>query len=253
MLFAKFLQQAEKPRERKQGGRSRSEVVLWSCWFGCERARWKLASKRVIGVTVTMSTPKGSEHVLTGGQMRWTCRLADGEHVIEFTHGTTSGKRVITVDGKEVVRKNWLFKLVGEEPFEFGPAGDKHKAKITVVAAGMRYRYTLYVDNKPLKEFSDTRTRSTKTWFFPVAGQNHLVVMDTETMEIWADGSKVEAVGEFVEDGTETHLEVGGQPAYVLTTKSGERGKLEHILFLNDEEVLPTEEDRYSGVRWSAS
>ena len=30
----------------------------------------------------------------------WTLALPDGRHKVEFEHGTTSGKRVITVDGK---------------------------------------------------------------------------------------------------------------------------------------------------------
>ena len=34
--------------------------------------------------------------------MEWEVRLADGVHCVQFEHGTTSGKRVIYVDGKEV-------------------------------------------------------------------------------------------------------------------------------------------------------
>lgn len=30
----------------------------------------------------------------------WSVPLTDGVHTIEFEHGTTSGKRVIRVDGK---------------------------------------------------------------------------------------------------------------------------------------------------------
>lgn len=30
----------------------------------------------------------------------WSVPLADGAHTVEFEHGTTSGKRVIRVDGK---------------------------------------------------------------------------------------------------------------------------------------------------------
>ena len=30
----------------------------------------------------------------------WEVSLSDGKHRIEFEHGTTSGKRVIMVDGK---------------------------------------------------------------------------------------------------------------------------------------------------------
>lgn len=30
----------------------------------------------------------------------WTVKLSDGVHKIQFEHGTTTGKRVIRVDGK---------------------------------------------------------------------------------------------------------------------------------------------------------
>ena len=33
----------------------------------------------------------------------WELRLNDGPHKVTFEHGTTSGKRVILVDGKEVL------------------------------------------------------------------------------------------------------------------------------------------------------
>lgn len=32
----------------------------------------------------------------------WNLKLNDGPHKVTFEHGTTSGKRVITVDGQEV-------------------------------------------------------------------------------------------------------------------------------------------------------
>jgi len=32
----------------------------------------------------------------------WTIHQADGIHAVKLEHGTTSGKRVITVDGEEV-------------------------------------------------------------------------------------------------------------------------------------------------------
>lgn len=35
----------------------------------------------------------------------WNLKLNDGPHTVTFEHGTTSGKRVITVDGREVYMK----------------------------------------------------------------------------------------------------------------------------------------------------
>ena len=43
----------------------------------------------------------------------WEIHLADGIHMIEFEHGTTSGKRVVRINRQEILRKEWMFKLVG--------------------------------------------------------------------------------------------------------------------------------------------
>lgn len=45
---------------------------------------------------------------------------SSGVHRVEFEHGTTTGKRVVRVDGREVIRHDWLFKLVGRELFTVG-------------------------------------------------------------------------------------------------------------------------------------
>lgn len=34
----------------------------------------------------------------------WNLKLNDGPHTVTFEHGTTSGKRVIFVDGQEVLK-----------------------------------------------------------------------------------------------------------------------------------------------------
>lgn len=48
----------------------------------------------------------------------WDLRLNDGPHTVTFEHGTTSGKRVIIVDGQEV----YIYKVVARHsrPFSIG-------------------------------------------------------------------------------------------------------------------------------------
>ena len=48
----------------------------------------------------------------------WTIHLPDGIHKVKFEHGTTSGKRVIWVDGQEV-RNTLLLFVVCEETDNF--------------------------------------------------------------------------------------------------------------------------------------
>lgn len=125
----------------------------------------------------------------------WTVPLSDKIHQIEFEHGTTTGKRVVRVDGKvglfravisfrcfllikhlalrdaahsflrqlvlelqkircvppvshsflpqEILRRDWMFKLVGTEAFE---VGDAARCEIVINATcGFAYEYSLMV------------------------------------------------------------------------------------------------------------
>lgn len=70
----------------------------------------------------------------------WDVPLSDGVHKIEFEHGTTTGKRVIRVDGKEIVRRDWMFKLVGNEVFKVGNAK-------CVIKVGLRTGFSVSISN----------------------------------------------------------------------------------------------------------
>lgn len=45
----------------------------------------------------------------------WEVALSDGVHRIEFEHGTTTGKRVIYVDGKVWMMRHTHTQVTGEE------------------------------------------------------------------------------------------------------------------------------------------
>lgn len=103
----------------------------------------------------------------------WTFSLTDGRHRVQFQHGTTSGKRVVVVDGKEMLRKNWMFHLVGKETFDVGGK----KACIHIDPKGMSYEYWLEVGGKSLEKFVEQRRKSTKTWLPVLKGKYHRVVL----------------------------------------------------------------------------
>ena len=104
----------------------------------------------------------------------WEVSLSDGIHTVKFEHGTTTGKRVIYVDSREIVRHNWMFKLVGKECFKIG----KTSAHISIEAvSGFAYEYTLYLDGKPLKKFSEDRKKSAKVWTLVLDGVETRVVL----------------------------------------------------------------------------
>ena len=71
-------------------------------------------------------------------------------------------------------RKDWMFKLVGKEHFNLGKA----KCTITIEAvSGFAYEYTLEVNGKSLKKFSDNQTKVMRCWVLTVAGTPTRVVL----------------------------------------------------------------------------
>jgi len=103
----------------------------------------------------------------------WKITLPDGVHTITFEHGTTSGKRVVNVDGVELMRKNWLFSLVGVEKFKISG----RSAQISIVSNGWTFEYTLEINGKSLKRFAEAEKKNTRTWLPNINKQPHRVVL----------------------------------------------------------------------------
>ncbi|XP_068165308.1 fas apoptotic inhibitory molecule 1-like [Antennarius striatus] len=161
----------------------------------------------------------------------WEVALSDGVYRIEFAHGTATGKRVVYVNGQEVIRKDWMFKLVGKETFLVGRAGTL--ATITIEAVtGFAYEYELQISGKSLQTFMDNRARTTRTWLFQLDGEDCRVVLEKDTMDVWCNGSRVDTTGEFVDDGTETHFLLGGHDCCIKAVGSGKKkdGIVHHFL-----------------------
>eukprot|EP00128_Syssomonas_multiformis_P010790 Colp12_sorted_trinity150504_noHs@21149 len=103
--------------------------------------------------------------------MNWVVRLSDGDHKVSIEHDTMSGRRVITVDGTEVIRHNWMFKLTGVEKFML----KNHKMAIEIDADNFSYIYTLSVDGKTLNSFSEQRQKIVNRWVADINGAQHTV------------------------------------------------------------------------------
>ncbi|XP_017905410.1 PREDICTED: fas apoptotic inhibitory molecule 1 isoform X1 [Capra hircus] len=172
----------------------------------------------------------------------WEVALSDGVHKIEFEHGTTSGKRVVYVDGKEVIRKEWMFKLVGKETFCVGAA--KTKATINIDAVGgFAYEYTLEINGKSLKKYMENRSKTTNTWVLHLDSEDFRVVLEKDTLDVWCNGKKMETAGEFVDDGTETHFNIGNHDCYIKAVSSGKRKEgIIHSLIVDNREIPETVE-----------
>ncbi|XP_008071667.1 fas apoptotic inhibitory molecule 1 isoform X2 [Carlito syrichta] len=125
----------------------------------------------------------------------WDVALSDGVHKIKFEHGTTSGKRVVYVDEKEEIRKEWMFKLVGKETFYVGAA--KTKATINIDAvSGFAYEYTLEINGKSLKKYMENRSKTTNTWMLQMDGQDFRVVLGTRCHYVAQAGVKLLGSGD---------------------------------------------------------
>ena len=158
---------------------------------------------------------------------------------MEFEHDTTSGRRIIRLDNREVSRKDWLFKLVGQESFNFGTREKPHHGTIQIDAVGgFSYQYSLIIDGKPYKTFCEHQSKVQKAWILPVDGKMYRIVLEKDTMDVWVNGLKAEVAAEFVDEGTETHFTIGKMPAHILNLSSGHRRTgIIHKLIVEDNEV----------------
>ncbi|KAL6035778.1 hypothetical protein STEG23_005175 [Scotinomys teguina] len=100
----------------------------------------------------------------------WDVALSDGVHKIEFEHGTTSGKRVVYVDGKEEIRRvdvqigglrNLLRRRCKDQSHH------KHRC-----CQWFCVEYTLEIDGRSLKKHMENRSKTTNTWVLHLDGED---------------------------------------------------------------------------------
>ncbi|XP_066522805.1 fas apoptotic inhibitory molecule b [Hoplias malabaricus] len=172
----------------------------------------------------------------------WEVSLSDGIYQIEFEHGTTTGRRVVYINGKEVLRRDWMFKLVGKETFPVGGTGTKATLNIEAMS-GFAYEYTLEINGKNLQTFLDNRTKLSKTWLLKLDGADCRIVLEKDTMDVWCNGQRMETTGEFADDGTETHFAVRNHKCCIKATSTAKKRKgITHSLFVDGTRIMETSE-----------
>lgn len=77
---------------------------------------------------------------------------------------------------QEVIRKDWMFKLVGKETFSVGSANTRATIIIEAIS-GFAYEYTLEVGGKSLQKFVANRAQTTKTWLLKVDDEDYRIVL----------------------------------------------------------------------------
>ncbi|KAM9766370.1 LOW QUALITY PROTEIN: fas apoptotic inhibitory molecule 1-like [Menidia menidia] len=180
------------------GGGSQWENTSWEPANGSPPGDKPLVlSLRLNGVEQSGADPGrkrlNTQRVMLGGDRVaiWELQLSDGVFTVEFEHGTTTGRRLVLVNGQEVVRRDWMFKLVGRESFPVGGAGTRATVHIEA-AGGFSYEYWLEVGGRSLQRFLDQRAQSTRTWTLRMEGQDTRVVLEKDSMDVWCNGQKME-------------------------------------------------------------
>ncbi|ERL89789.1 fas apoptotic inhibitory molecule 1 [Dendroctonus ponderosae] len=164
----------------------------------------------------------------------WSIPLIDGIHVVEFEHGTTTGKRVLRLDGTEVLRKEWMFKLVGDIKFTIGKQEAKCELRVDPIPP-FAFSYSLWVDGKPIDKFMEKQLDSIKSWSTVANGKRYAVVFEKHTLEIWVNGQTVDVERNFVEDGTEMNFQLANSNATLRSAPAPGPGHKEitYRLFVN--------------------
>ncbi|XP_044264741.1 fas apoptotic inhibitory molecule 1 [Tribolium madens] len=162
----------------------------------------------------------------------WSVPLLDGVHTVEFEHGGTTGKRVIRVDGKEISRRDWMFKLVGDEKFTLGKQGAKCELRVDPLPH-FAFAYSLYVDGKPLEKFTEKQSQTTRSWAVVAEGKRYRVVFEKQTLNVWVNGQYVETENVFIEGGSEMTFEFEDLKGTIRATSTNRKQGVIHQLFVN--------------------
>ncbi|KAJ6648603.1 Fas apoptotic inhibitory molecule 1 [Pseudolycoriella hygida] len=165
----------------------------------------------------------------------WRIPIKGKLHKIQFEHGTASGKRVLWINDKEIFRRDWMFKLVGDDTFTL----DDIKCVIRVdPLAGFKYKYSLLVDGKSYEQFKENQAKAMKTWETVVNCILYRIALEKSTMNIFVNGRLVDENGEFVDGGTDTTF-YEGENTFVLSirTSGNKREGLIHTLKVNGIDV----------------
>lgn len=138
---------------------------------------------------------------------------------IELEHGTISGKRVIWVNGEETIRRDIMYRLVGEDVFFV----ENKRCIIHIFpSSGFKYSYKLFIDGIECEIYNKNQSKVLKTWEIRINEKTYRVVLEKDTLNIYLNGEPREEKPEFVEGGTDTTFSENGH-IFLLSARSGEQ------------------------------
>ncbi|EDW00833.1 fas apoptotic inhibitory molecule 1 [Drosophila grimshawi] len=172
---------------------------------------------------------------------QWCAPINGKMYRIELEHGTTSGRRMIWVNGREVLRRDWMFKLVGEDTFEI----DQSRCIIRVdPAPGFKYEYSLYIDGKPHAQYTEELTRQYRLWLCTSgtgqagaamdASQEYRIMLKLDTLSLFVNDELREETAVFVNGGTDTSFVLQDTQFVLQARSSGNKHDgIVHTLLVN--------------------
>ncbi|CAL1685750.1 unnamed protein product [Lasius platythorax] len=166
---------------------------------------------------------------------KWTVPLSDGNHVVEFEHGTATGRRIVKIDGDEIVHRDWMFRLVGDEVFMFN--NTKFVIRVDPMP-GLKYSYSLWVNGKSYKQFVQSQTKILETWLAKVGNEEYRIVLDKQAHSVWVNGQEVEVENEFMDGGAEILFSVGDLQAAIRSYSSEQKEiGIAYSLYIDNVEI----------------
>ncbi|EDW74190.1 uncharacterized protein Dwil_GK21519 [Drosophila willistoni] len=166
---------------------------------------------------------------------QWCTPINGKMYRIELEHGTTSGRRMIWVNGREVLRRDWMFKLVGEDTFHI----DQARCIIRVdPAPGFKYEYTLHIDGKSHDQYTEEVTRQYRLWLSTCGDQEYRIMLKLDTLSLYVNDELRQEESVFVEDGTDTKFMLQDTEFILQARSSGNKHDgIVHSLLANGELV----------------
>ncbi|CRL07270.1 CLUMA_CG020249, isoform A [Clunio marinus] len=152
---------------------------------------------------------------------RWVIPIKGKLYDIEFEHGIISGKRVIWINGKDILRRDMMYRLVGEDTFFV----EGKRCIIHIFpSSGFKYTYKLFIDGLECEIYNQTQSKILKTWEIKINDKNYRVVLEKDTLNTYLNGDLRDEKPEFVDGGTDTQFTEDGH-IFIVSARSGNRNE----------------------------
>ena len=170
---------------------------------------------------------------LVTSNLTWYFMGGSRRQEVVFQHNTLTGNQRVFVNGHELFKSGWQYKLTGSLSFTL----DDRAVEILIRSDSVgNLTYSLSVNNKEIQvskgsliNDKDEQEKKLKrihdainisTWVFSVGGGLdkcvlHQVELHHQTMDVLLDGFKIDAISDFIDEGSSYAFQVDGIDANI--------------------------------------